>query len=241
MQSYRTSTYWACVLLVCLLAAREALGRPFNQQKQQRRREQRSEEPAFPTTLPTDSNRLESCTEIVTETYANGTYKQTVERCCEGRTGKHCDELKAEVPEQASGEGKADLDSLDPCKNLECHGVVGAQCLTITKCGERWPVFLMADGTLAECTNGQPVNVTRLTCTERCTTDPCAGLTCSAFPSAFCVHTACDCNEPMWLLDSGVQVDCETGEHLSPEEAKERRRRRKRQAENSAPTPPPCS
>ena len=223
----------------------DVLGRPFSQQAslQERRnsagREQRDVNP-FHNSISSSTELPKGCFEPVPETFANRTINRTVNQCCKGYTGQNCDEIVEQ--EEASGDGKPDLDAADPCKNLVCEGVTGAHCLTISKCGERWPVFLMNDGTVAQCTNGQPVNVTRLTCTERCASDPCEGRTCSAFPDAFCVHTACDCNEPMWLLDTGVQVDCETGEQLSPEEAKERRRRRKRRdadqdADQDAPAP----
>ena len=239
----------ACTLALCLLLAPDALGRPFSQQPQQQNgtsgsnvRQRRDVNP-FHNTITTTSadGTSRDCFEAVKETLANGTVNRTANVCCKGYGGVNCVEEQPEPTEL--GSGKPDLDSLDPCKNLVCEGVTDAHCLTITKCGERYPVFLHGDGTIAECTNGQPVNVTELTCTERCASDPCEGQSCSAFPDAFCVHTVCDCNEPMWLLDTGVQVDCETGEHLSPEEAKERRMRRKRrQADPSAADPEPsCS
>jgi hypothetical protein len=195
-------------------------------------RRQRDVNP-FPNAIPTsNSDSSASCYKQIVETFENGTQSRIVNgnECCDGYTGENCDEKK---PAQSS---VVEFDPVDPCKNLECEGVEGAQCLTITKCDERWPVFLMSDGSLAECTNGQPVNVTKLTCTERCAVDPCAGQTCTMHPDAFCVYTACHCNEPMWLLDDGVQVDCDTGELLSPEEAKSRRRR-KRQATANTPSP----
>ena len=218
------------IALACALLIPDSLARPFTQGEKRRR-----DVNPFPDSVPTDDGRLEPCFKPVTQTLVNGTQSRVVNECCDGYTGENCDEKE---PEGGSGDRKVEFDQIDPCKNLECMGVEDAHCLTITKCGNRWPVFLLSDGTLAQCTNGQPVNVTQLTCTERCVTDPCAGQTCPMHPNAFCVHTACDCNEPMWLLDSGVQVDCETGEMLSPQEAKERRRR-KRQALTD--TPPPAA
>lgn len=214
------------LLLVCAFLHQNSIARPTHTQAENR---SQTDVNPFPNSIPTvpaqdDANRPQQCFKPVNQTIGDG----IVMACCDGFTGANCDE---KVPDTSSGQSgdvdKVDFDPLDPCKNLECLGVEGAQCLTVSKCGDRWPVFLLSDGTLAECTNGQPVNVTQLTCSEKCTTDPCAGQTCSMFPDAFCVHTACNCNEPMWLLDSGVQVDCETGEHLSPEEAKSRRRRKR--------------
>ncbi|CAI8040920.1 hypothetical protein GBAR_LOCUS22749 [Geodia barretti] len=219
-----------CTLALCLLMIPDCLARPFTQQQQGHSRRERRE--FHPDITVDDSNRVEPCFKVKPETYANGTIEQWVNDCCEGFEGENCD-VKPEQQGSGSGdsENKTDFDLADPCKNLQCLGVVGATCLTVSKCGERWPVFLLRDGTMAPCTNGQPRNLSDLTCSGGCVTDPCAGRTCPQFPDAFCVHTACECNEPMWLLDTGVQVDCETGEQLSPDEARERRRRRKRQAE----------
>ena len=226
-----------CIILaLCLLRIPDCLARPFTQQEQ-RAREERQFHPAIALDNP---NRVESCFDPKPENYANGTFVRWVNYCCEGYEGNKCD-IKTE---QGSGESenKTDLNPEDPCKNLQCLGVEDATCLTVSKCGERWPVFLLRDGTLAPCTNGQPRNLSDLTCSGGCVTDPCAGQTCPQFPDAFCVHTACDCNEPMWLLDTGVQVDCETGEQLSPEEARERKRRRKRQADtNTVPSSSPAA
>ena len=229
----RHSTKCALLTLCTLLmlgCAFMAQARPLTPEE----RQQRDVNP-FPNEIPTtDSDSKASCYKQIVETFENGTQSRTVNsnECCDGYTGENCDEKKP-VPSS-----EVEFDPVDPCKNLECRGVEGAQCVTISKCDERWPVFLMNDGSLAECTNGQPVNITKLTCMEQCAVDPCAGQTCAMHPDAFCVHTACHCNEPMWLLDTGVQVDCDTGELLSPEEAKSRRRR-KRQAATS--TPPPAS
>lgn len=234
----------ALVLVLVASLVPDSLARPFTQNQRRQmgknsRLQRRDDVDPFPDGIPTSSSNndftVPPCRVVKTKTYE--TENVTVEECCEGYYGDDCDKKVPQTAEAGSGEDdKPAWDPADPCKNLECHGVEQAQCLTISKCGERWPVFLLPDGTLAQCTNGQPVNVTRFTCSDRCTTDPCAGRSCSAFPDAFCVHTACDCNEPMWLLDTGVQVDCETGEQLSPEEAKERKRRRKRQATNAPPT-----
>lgn len=215
-----------CALVLCAFMAQETRARPFSQE----RRDAGSDVNPFPDKIDTaeNSSRYEPCYKDVTETFENGTYTRVVSECCDGYKGENCDEKE---PESTSDDENIEFDPADPCKNLECRGVEGAQCLTISKCGERWPVFLLNDGTLAQCTNGQPTDASRLTCGERCAEDPCAGQTCSMHPNAICVRTACTCNEPMWLLDTGVQVDCDTGELLSPEEAKDRRRR-KRQAAN---------
>ena len=200
------------LLLLCAFLYQDTTARPFT-----KGRKSRSTPPIFPTDVPTTIPVIPCF-----ESFPNGTQSN---KCCPGYIGDACDVL----------DGKIEFDPVDPCKNLICAGVENAQCFTISKCGDRWPVFLLQDGTLAECSNGQPVNVIQLTCSEKCTSDPCAGKTCSMFPDAFCVYTACDCNEPMWLVGAGVQVDCETGEHLSPEEAKSRRRR-KRQTTTQAST-----
>ena len=210
--------------LLVLGCAIMAQARPLTPEE----RQQRDVNP-FPNEIPTtDDDSKVSCYKQIVETFENGTQSRTVnsDECCDGYTGKNCDEKKP-VPSS-----EVEFDPVDPCKNLECRGVEDAQCVTISKCEERWPVFLMTDGSLAECTNGQPVNITKLTCMERCAVDPCAGQTCAMHPDAFCIHTACHCNEPMWLLDTGVQVDCDTGELLSPEEAKSRRRRKRQAAAN---------
>ena len=218
-----------CALLV--LCAYEGLARPFND------RIERSDVNPFPSSVPTypsNGNNPKPCIDSSEEEYENGTFVRIVNKCCVGYTGENCTER------ETTGTTQVEFDRDDPCKGLVCEGVTEAQCSTVLKCGERLPVFLDRDGTIAECTNGQPVNVSRLTCTGRCTKDPCKGKTCSAFPNAVCIHTVCNCKDPMWLLpDDGVQVDCDTGEILSPDEAK-RRRRRKREIE-SQPSEPPCA
>lgn len=217
-----------CALAVlCAFMVHETRARPFGQERRN------ADVNPFPDSIDTAENasRHNPCYKEVTETFSNGTKTRVVTVCCDGYKGDNCDEKD---PEPTSGDERVEFDPADPCKNLECRDVEGAQCLTISRCGERYPVFLLTDGTLAQCTNGQPVDVTTLTCSERCNVDPCAGQTCAMHPNAICVRTACTCNEPMWLLDTGVQVDCDTGEQLSPEEAKERRRRRKREASDDA-------
>ena len=228
------------LLLFCAFVTQETRARPFSQE----RRGRRNADP-FPDGIPTeDGSKAESCYKPITETFANGSVSRIVNECCEGYAGDDCNEKVSETAAGAgAGEGKVEFDPVDPCKGLECMGVDDTQCFTISKCGERWPVFLMNDGTLAECKNGQPVDVSRLTCTGRCAVDPCLGQTCGARPDAICMHTACNCHDPMWILGDGVQVDCDTGEFLSPEEAKSRRRR-KRQTTSSTPPPTqqrPCS
>lgn len=223
-----------CALVVlCAFMAQETRARPFGEERRD------ADVNPFPGTIETAENTSthKPCYKEVTETFANGTKSRIVSECCDGYKGENCDEMV----ETTSDDEKVEFDPADPCKNLVCRGVEGAQCLTISRCGERYPVFLLTDGTLAQCTNGQPVDVARLTCSERCNVDPCAGQTCSAYPEAICVRTACTCNEPMWLLDTGVQVDCDTGEQLSPEEAKDRRRRKRDAGSGDAQQRASCS
>ena len=226
---------FCAALVLCTFWTHEGLARPFSSRKA------RADVNPFPTGIPTDvsddKSKSESCITPVIETYENGSFHRIVNHCCEGYTGENCTE---KIPEPSSGDTGVEFDLEGPCKGLVCEGVDNAQCSIIVKCGERLPVFLHDDGTIADCRNGQPVNVTRLTCTERCAVDPCKDATCKASPDAICVHTACNCDEPLWLRNDGVQVDCDTGEPLSPEEAR-RRRRRKREAESPSPSQPQCS
>lgn len=226
-----------CMLAIGLLQIPHSLARPLENHRMEKRGTDVNQ---FPNGVPTKQpDKNDECWTTKPEFYANGTKAVWVSDCCDGFTGDNCD-VKVETTEQGSGDAENKTDFEDPCKNLQCVGVKGATCLTVSKCGERWPVFLADDGTLASCANGQPENPLGLTCTGGCVNDPCAGQTCREFPDAFCVHTACDCSQQMWLTETGVQVDCETGEYLSPEEARARRRRRKREAED-LPSTSSCS
>lgn len=141
-----------------------------------------------------------------------------VPTCCPGWTGVDCEEPPPRPP----------IDPLEPCKGQTCEGSDDAVCMTVTKCGRSQPVFYDIDGPeikISRCRNGQPVDVEDLLCSPACAVkDPCRGLKCPAHPDAVCTVSECDC-DPMWLvLETGVEVDCASGEALPPKS--ERRRRR---------------
>ncbi len=143
-------------------------------------------------------------------------YTETVRSCCKNFTGFECNQR---VQKQAQN-----------CSNLVCEGNADAFCAIITKCGRTLPLFIMPDGDQAKCDNGQPSDITTISCTTICSVNPCAGLTCPIFPDAMCLYSSCDC-KPLWLLPEGIHVDCAKGKHLTPEESR-RRRRQTDEAEN---------
>ncbi len=80
-------------------------------------------------------------------TIENGTrvlrnYTVVVRECCEGFTGVECNERIKTPPLN--------------CSNLVCEGNPEAFCAVVTKCGRSIPFFMMPDGELAKCDNGQP-------------------------------------------------------------------------------------
>ncbi len=136
-------------------------------------------------------------------------YTELVRECCKGFTGVECNERIKTPPLN--------------CSNLVCEGNPEAFCAEVSKCGRSIPFFMMPDGELAKCDNGQPSDLSTISCTSICSENPCAGLSCPSFPEAMCMTSSCDC-KPLWLLPRGIQVDCSTGKHLTPEESKRRRR-----------------
>ena len=142
---------------------------------------------------------------------------RTIRTCCDGYTGDDCVEL-VPTPKPVS------RDESDPCNGLECEGNENAFCAVVSKCGRNFPLFLTENGQLAVCAN-QPTDLNSIVCTGTCTEKPCAGKSCPLFPDAQCLTSGCDC-KAMWILPSGVQVDCLSGEHVSPETARNRRQTR---------------
>ena len=112
----------------------------------------------------------------------------------------------------------------DTCSNYlsySSYAYPDAVCAVMTKCGEKIPVFLNSAGIAVDCGNHKPTEElrTETKCENVCPFDPCLGKTCSRFPNAVCVTTPSDC-KPLWLLETGVRVDCSTGEQISPQRAK---------------------
>lgn len=136
---------------------------------------------------------------------------QLVRTCCAGFSGEHCNitNTTSTQPQEVSAD--------DPCGNLTCSSYPDAVCAVVTKCGEKIPVFLNSAGIAVDCGNHRPIEELRKTkCGNVCPFDPCLGKTCSSFPNAVCLTTPCDC-KPLWLLETGVRVDCSTGEQISPQ------------------------
>lgn len=173
--------------------------------------------PAFtPDTTPEGCFRHEEVTRYYYH-YDPVTYKRTlrnytevVRKCCKGFSGDDCNQRVAEKPPTN-------------CSNLVCEGNSEAICAVVFKCGQPIPLFVMPDWELAKCDNGQPSDMSRISCTPICSENPCAGQTCPSFPEAMCTINSCDC-KPLWLLPEGVHVDCEVGKHLTPAESKRKRR-----------------
>ena len=145
--------------------------------------------------------------------YINETRNITVRRCCTGYTGEECN-ITVD-PYSAS----------NPCNGLSCPNFPNAVCAVITQCGQDRPVFLDEEGDIVECDSQESKNITTtLSCIGYCVDDPCANLTCSKYPSAICLTIGCTC-QPIWLLETGVSVDCDTGDIIPPETQRKRRRR----------------
>jgi hypothetical protein len=153
----------------------------------------------------------------------NKTKQRVVRKCCNGYTGTECNII--EDPYLAS----------NPCNGQTCTNFPNATCSVISQCDEDLAVFLDNEGNILECDSQNEdykTNITTtLSCIGYCAEDPCAGLTCQAQPSAMCLTIGCSC-EAIWLLDTGVSVDCTTGQPISPEKEL-RRTRRRREAESS--------
>ena len=145
---------------------------------------------------------------------------QLVRTCCAGFSGEHCDFINTTSPQPQEFEVSAD----DTCSNYlsySSYAYPDAVCAVMTKCGEKIPVFLNSAGIAVDCGNHKPTEElrTETKCENVCPFDPCLGKTCSRFPNAVCVTTPSDC-KPLWLLETGVRVDCSTGEQISPQRAK---------------------
>ena len=139
--------------------------------------------------------------------------------CCEGYAGTECNELVD--PFMAS----------NPCNNQTCPNDPEAQCAVVNQCGSRVPVFLNELGQIVDCGNEDEsssstqtdTNIVTLSCQGFCDFDPCKDQTCSPFPDAVCFQAGCDC-QPIWLLVTGVQVNCTSGAHVDPLESARSRR-----------------
>ena len=152
-------------------------------------------------TTPTDPSSANTSCFTVTRTVRE---TQLVRTCCAGFTN-----TTSLQPQEVSAD--------DPCGNLTCSSHPDAVCAVVTKCGEKIPVFLNSAGIVVDCGNHRPIEELRKTkCGNVCPLDPCLGKTCSSFPNAVCLTTPCDC-KPLWLLETGVRVDCSSGEQISPQ------------------------
>lgn len=150
-----------------------------------------------------------------------------VAACCPGYSGENCN-ITNTATTNTSQPGQDQLD--DPCRDLSCDRHPDAVCTVVTRCSAEIPVFLNREGEVVDCGNHRPLeDLRRTSCGKACPSDPCSGQTCAAFPTAVCLTTACDC-KPIWLLASGVRVDCTSGEELIPQS---RRTRRQTDSNNS--------
>jgi len=144
----------------------------------------------------------------------NITTEIVTRECCEGWKGTECDE-KINPPI---------IDPENPCANLTCDDNPNAECVVVKKCGRNLPMFYDDRG-VAECKNGQPVDIDLLKCTGVCRENPCEGKRCPAEPQALCftINTGCECRA-VWLLPfKRAEVDCETGEEVPSEKLKSKR------------------
>ena len=171
-----------------------------------------------------------SCYTHVNETYNESTAmtRTRVVRtssCCTGYSGEHCNITSNSTKPSEQPQATAAVE--DPCGNLTCSSYPDAMCAVVS---EKTPVFLNSAGVAVDCCNHRPVEeLGRTSCGDVCAFDPCFGKTCSQFPDAICLTTPCD-RKPLWLLDTGVSVDCSTGEDLLPE-------RTRRQTNSPTQTP----
>ena len=145
--------------------------------------------------------KIEEITKIVNETVETS-------ECCVGYAGVNCN-IRID-PFSAS----------DPCTNKTCPSEPEAQCAVINQCGSQVAVFLNEFGEIVECDTEDEeetdVDIITVSCQGYCTFDPCANQVCESFPDeAQCFQSGCDC-EPIWILDTGVQVNCTSGEHVDP-------------------------
>ena len=203
----------------------------------------------FPDGVPTDGTPTgEECKEQVQERYnvteSDGTQTEkvrTVTVCCEGWTNEpHCDQriptTQPPTSEEPSDAAELPLptqnytfDPTNPCLGLNCTGVKDAYCAVVSKCGVEYPIFLTEDLGLASCENypkGQPVDFEALRCTKVCARDPCENAQCKQNRDAICFVSGCSCKAVWVNLDTGMEVDCETGKDILEED----RLRRKREA-----------
>lgn len=140
---------------------------------------------------------------------------QYVTKCCPGWNGTECNiappttrppsptATTTRPPRPTATTTATALDPSNPCANLTCAGVDDAMCAVVTKCGRQIPLFVDSAGQLVDCPNS-PTNINEITC---CQNDPCAGnVSCSQHPEAVCFTT--ECCRPLWLLPSGVEVNC---------------------------------
>ena len=147
-------------------------------------------------------------------------------QCCDGYTGLDCNETIAT---------NTSAEEANPCSGLNCTNHPDAVCAVVTRCGVDIPVFLNDIGEVVDCGNHRPLEDLEIgTCGNLCTSDPCAGQTCPEFPSALCLTSACGC-KPLWLLETGVRVNCTSGEELLPERTLRVRR------QTADPELPSCS
>lgn len=158
---------------------------------------------------PTKSNA--SCFEIYEFTYEvevqqnieRTTVRKTENRtrCCQGYTGEFCNISSS---------------SDNACSQLTCRDHPQAVCIVSMKCGVAVPVFINETGVAVDCGNHkQHEELRKRTCSSICPYNPCAGKTCSLHPTAVCLTRGCDC-KPIWLLETGIQVDCSTGDQMVP-------------------------
>uniref|UniRef100_A0A1X7UK13 Uncharacterized protein n=1 Tax=Amphimedon queenslandica TaxID=400682 RepID=A0A1X7UK13_AMPQE len=194
--------------------------------------------PNFPNSVPVvkeEDRPKNSCkVAIVREEFINQPdgniepVRQRTFKCCEGYGGVECDRITD--PYLAAS----------PCSPASCPNFPDATCAVVSRCGKDEAIFLSDTGDILDCgtPNVTTFNITSLSCTGVCPNDPCAGITCTEHPNAMCLTVGCSC-EPVWILDSGVSVNCTTGQAVDPQEIK-RRRRREISEETPSITLPSC-
>ena len=199
------------------------------------KRPSRGAQAGFPPTVEVVDNRPKNgCkVEVLRQHYDSLTQRlqnRTTFDCCGGYGGVECDQIVDPIL------------AASPCSPLSCPNHPNATCAVFSRCGEDVPVFLSDTGDIVDCgsPNVTQFNVTSFSCSGLCPRDPCADLKCNEHPNAICLTVGCSC-EPVWILETGVSVNCTTGASLTSQEFKRRRRQiESGNTETTASTLPSC-
>lgn len=226
--AYSNSSSSLICISVCTLLFLTATGLPLEQDSKETR--EISNNFGFPDNIDTIPERPNNgCFVLVNKQYieqvpkempggeivvTNETKNITVRQCCEGYSGKECNIPFTNDP----------FISSNPCREKTCPNDPSAICAVVNQCGQYVPLFLDDFGQIVDCgTEDEPaISSNTIACRGFCSSDPCAGQTCAMHPTALCLTLGCDC-EPVWLLITGVRVNCTTGEHIDPLVSRRRR------------------